>query len=214
VAKPHRFREIKKTIARIETSFAERARSEQAAGAGTEAASKATGSKATGAGAKPAGAKATGAAGAKTTGAKTPEAAAPAPAKSQPRSRRRRPRSRPLPRRRRNQELARRHDDPRPDDQRPDDPGLDAREDRAEPPQAPGGSGHLGQDAEDDHGPNRASEQAPSLRQVHPPAHAPACHDEKREAKVGDLVEIMETRPLSKIKRWRLTRVIEKAPAV
>ena len=39
-------------------------------------------------------------------------------------------------------------------------------------------------------------------------------HDEKGEAKVGDLVEIMETRPLSKIKRWRLTRVIEKAPAV
>ena len=39
-------------------------------------------------------------------------------------------------------------------------------------------------------------------------------HDEKREAKVGDLVEIMETRPLSKLKRWRLMRVIEKAPAV
>src|SRR6185369_9359607 len=32
-------------------------------------------------------------------------------------------------------------------------------------------------------------------------------HDEKSEANVGDLVEIMETRPLSKIKRWRLTRV-------
>jgi small subunit ribosomal protein S17 len=39
-------------------------------------------------------------------------------------------------------------------------------------------------------------------------------HDEKREAKIGDLVEIMETRPLSKIKRWRLTRIIEKAPTV
>jgi len=38
-------------------------------------------------------------------------------------------------------------------------------------------------------------------------------HDEKREAKVGDLVEIMETRPLSKLKRWRLTRVVEKSPS-
>ena len=36
-------------------------------------------------------------------------------------------------------------------------------------------------------------------------------HDEKREAKVGDTVEIMATRPLSKIKRWRLLRIIEKA---
>lgn len=37
-------------------------------------------------------------------------------------------------------------------------------------------------------------------------------HDEKREAKIGDLVEVMETRPLSKLKRWRLTRILEKAP--
>jgi len=36
-------------------------------------------------------------------------------------------------------------------------------------------------------------------------------HDEKREAKVGDKVEIVETRPLSKTKRWRLARVINKA---
>ncbi len=36
-------------------------------------------------------------------------------------------------------------------------------------------------------------------------------HDEKREAKAGDKVEIVETRPLSKLKRWRLVRVIEKA---
>lgn len=36
-------------------------------------------------------------------------------------------------------------------------------------------------------------------------------HDEKREAKTGDKVEIVETRPLSKTKRWRLVRVIEKA---
>lgn len=36
-------------------------------------------------------------------------------------------------------------------------------------------------------------------------------HDEKNEAGIGDLVEIMETRPLSREKRWRITKVIEKA---
>ena len=36
-------------------------------------------------------------------------------------------------------------------------------------------------------------------------------HDEKGEAGVGDKVEITETRPLSKNKRWRLTAIIEKA---
>ena len=36
-------------------------------------------------------------------------------------------------------------------------------------------------------------------------------HDENNECGVGDRVEIMETRPLSKTKRWRLVRVIEKA---
>lgn len=39
-------------------------------------------------------------------------------------------------------------------------------------------------------------------------------HDEKNESKVGDRVEIMETRPLSKLKRWRLVRVVEAAPIV
>ncbi|NPD31209.1 30S ribosomal protein S17 [Eggerthellaceae bacterium zg-1084] len=36
-------------------------------------------------------------------------------------------------------------------------------------------------------------------------------HDENNEAHVGDTVQIMETRPLSKMKRWRLVKVIEKA---
>ena len=36
-------------------------------------------------------------------------------------------------------------------------------------------------------------------------------HDEKNECTIGDLVRIMETRPLSKNKRWRLVEVIEKA---
>ena len=37
-----------------------------------------------------------------------------------------------------------------------------------------------------------------------------AVHDEKNEAHPGDRVEIMETRPLSKSKRWRLLRVLER----
>jgi small subunit ribosomal protein S17 len=36
-------------------------------------------------------------------------------------------------------------------------------------------------------------------------------HDEKREAGIGDTVKIMETRPLSKRKRWRLVAIVEKA---
>ena len=36
-------------------------------------------------------------------------------------------------------------------------------------------------------------------------------HDELNECQIGDLVRIMETRPLSKRKRWRLTNIIEKA---
>ncbi len=36
-------------------------------------------------------------------------------------------------------------------------------------------------------------------------------HDEKNECGIGDTVKIMETRPLSKNKRWRLIEVIEKA---
>lgn len=36
-------------------------------------------------------------------------------------------------------------------------------------------------------------------------------HDENNECGVGDTVEVMETRPISKDKRWRVSRVIEKA---
>lgn len=35
-------------------------------------------------------------------------------------------------------------------------------------------------------------------------------HDEKNECAIGDLVKIMETRPISKSKRWRLVEVVEK----
>src|SRR3954447_24995110 len=36
-------------------------------------------------------------------------------------------------------------------------------------------------------------------------------HDEKRDAHIGDTVEIMETRPLSKMKRWRLVKIMSRA---
>lgn len=39
-------------------------------------------------------------------------------------------------------------------------------------------------------------------------------HDENNEAKVGDKVLIMETRPLSKDKHWRVVEIVEKAPIV
>lgn len=38
-----------------------------------------------------------------------------------------------------------------------------------------------------------------------------ATHDEKNEAKIGDKVRIVETRPLSKMKRYRLVEIVEKA---
>jgi small subunit ribosomal protein S17 len=38
-----------------------------------------------------------------------------------------------------------------------------------------------------------------------------AAHDETNEAQVGDRVRVMETRPLSKTKRWRVVEIVEKA---
>lgn len=38
-----------------------------------------------------------------------------------------------------------------------------------------------------------------------------AAHDEKNECNIGDTVRIMETRPLSKNKRWRLVEIVERA---
>jgi small subunit ribosomal protein S17 len=36
-------------------------------------------------------------------------------------------------------------------------------------------------------------------------------HDEERRAHIGDLVKVMSTRPLSKMKRWRVVEILEKA---
>ena len=40
--------------------------------------------------------------------------------------------------------------------------------------------------------------------------YKPKAHDEKNECNIGDTVKVMETRPLSKDKRWRLVEVIER----
>jgi len=55
-------------------------------------------------------------------------------------------------------------------------------------------------------------------RMIHPKYHKVLtrwkhyyAHDEKGEAKAGDRVEIIETRPLSKLKRWRLVSVVQAA---
>ncbi len=37
-------------------------------------------------------------------------------------------------------------------------------------------------------------------------------HDENNETRVGDVVRIMETRPLSKLKRWRIVEILRRAP--
>ena len=39
-------------------------------------------------------------------------------------------------------------------------------------------------------------------------------HDESYDSKVGDKVKIMATRPLSKLKRWRVLEIVEKAPVL
>ncbi len=36
-------------------------------------------------------------------------------------------------------------------------------------------------------------------------------HDEKNESRIGDKVEVMETRPISRLKRWRVVRIVEAA---
>ncbi len=39
-------------------------------------------------------------------------------------------------------------------------------------------------------------------------------HDEQNEARVGDIVRVVESRPLSRLKRWRLSEIIRRAPQV
>ena len=51
----------------------------------------------------------------------------------------------------------------------------------------------------------------PLLKKIIKRTYKLKAHDENNECNIGDRVEIMETRPLSKEKRWRLVRIVEKA---
>ena len=53
--------------------------------------------------------------------------------------------------------------------------------------------------------------QHPLYHKIIKRTHKLKAHDEKNEAGIGDTVKVMECRPLSKDKRWRLVEIIEKA---
>jgi 30S ribosomal protein S17 len=53
--------------------------------------------------------------------------------------------------------------------------------------------------------------QHPLYRKIIKTSKKYKAHDENNEAKIGDVVKIMETRPLSKDKRWKLTEIVQKA---
>ena len=51
----------------------------------------------------------------------------------------------------------------------------------------------------------------PLYKKIVKRTYKPKAHDENNECKIGDTVKVMETRPLSKDKRWRLVEIMEKA---
>jgi small subunit ribosomal protein S17 len=51
----------------------------------------------------------------------------------------------------------------------------------------------------------------PLLKKIIKRTYKLKAHDENNECNIGDLVEVMETRPISKEKRWRLVEIVEKA---
>jgi len=51
----------------------------------------------------------------------------------------------------------------------------------------------------------------PLLKKIIKKTYKLKAHDENNECNIGDRVEVMETRPISKDKRWRLVRIVEKA---
>ncbi len=55
------------------------------------------------------------------------------------------------------------------------------------------------------------SEKHPLYKKVMKTTYKLKAHDEENVAQIGDIVEVMETRPLSKDKRWRLVSVVTKA---
>ena len=68
--------------------------------------------------------------------------------------------------------------------------------------------------AEDDRGQSDPQEGASVLRPRGLEAKKFYAHDEKNEAHVGDVVRLEETRPLSKLKRWKLKEIVRKTALV
>ena len=67
------------------------------------------------------------------------------------------------------------------------------------------GKGYVGVVAVEDH------VQHPIYKKIVKKTYKLKAHDENNECRIGDTVKVMETRPLSKDKRWRLVSIIEKA---
>ncbi len=57
----------------------------------------------------------------------------------------------------------------------------------------------------------RGNERHPLYNKIVKKTYKLKAHDESNEAKTGDTVKVMETRPLSKDKRWRLVEIMERA---
>ena len=77
--------------------------------------------------------------------------------------------------------------------------------------QGPRGPGRQRQDGQDRGRLRRGPRQARALRQGAAPYEQLKAHDEENDCGVGDRVLLMETRPLSATKRWRVVEILEKA---
>ena len=73
--------------------------------------------------------------------------------------------------------------------------------------------GQFRQDGKDDHRRPKRLRKHPEYGKYIYRSTKYAAHDEKNEARTGDLVEIVETRPTSKRKRWRLVKILERRDA-
>ena len=83
------------------------------------------------------------------------------------------------------------------------------------PAQGAGRRGDQREDAEDHRGARDAAGAAPALRPLRARCTKKFyAHDESGEARQGDTVRIVETRPLSKLKRWRLAEVVSRRTSV
>src|SRR5688500_18624095 len=74
-----------------------------------------------------------------------------------------------------------------------------------------GRPGRVGQDGQDDRRICRAPVAPPALQARDSPLDQVQAHDENNEARIGDTVRIVESRPLSATKRWRMVEIVARA---